>query len=145
VRAALAELRELARGIHPAILTEAGLEPAVRSLVDRSTVTTSLNVLLPCRFPAQVEATAYFVVSEALANVAKHSAAGSACVELRTGNGNLVVEVSDDGRGGADPALGSGLRGLRDRVEAIGGTLEATSPVGGGTTVRATLPAGAAQ
>jgi signal transduction histidine kinase len=140
VRSALAELRELARGIHPAILTEAGLVPAVRSLVDRSAVPAELNVELPGRLPGPVEATAYFVVSEALTNVAKHAAASSALVTLRADDGELIVEVRDDGCGGADPVRGSGLSGLRDRVEAVGGTLETVSPPGGGTTIRASLP-----
>ena len=141
VRAALSELRELARGIHPAILTEAGLGPAVRSLADRAAVPVELRVDLPRRLPGQVEAAAYFVVSEALTNVGKHAQAGSACVDLAMAGDALVVEVRDDGRGGADPVSGSGLRGLRDRVEAVGGRLETTSPVGGGTVIRATLPA----
>jgi signal transduction histidine kinase len=140
VRSALAELRELARGIHPAVLTQAGLEPAIRSLVDRAVVPTELRVDLPSRLPDAVEAAAYFVVSEALTNAGKHARAGSACVALAVVDGDLIVEVSDDGCGGADPARGSGLRGLGDRVEAIGGKLEATSPAGGGTTIRATLP-----
>jgi signal transduction histidine kinase len=141
VRAALTELRELARGIHPAILTEAGLEPAVRSLADRATVPVDLRVSLPRRLPGPVEATAYFVVSEALTNVGKHAEADSACVELAMAGDALVVEIRDDGRGGADPARGSGLSGLRDRVEAVGGRLETASPVGSGTTIRAILPA----
>jgi signal transduction histidine kinase len=141
LRAALTELRELARGIHPAILTQAGLEPAVRSLVDRAAVPTDLTVELGGRLPAPTEAAAYFVVSEALANVGKHASARSACVGLAIVGESLVVEIRDDGCGGADPAQGSGLRGLRDRVEAVGGTLEAISPQGGGTTIRATLPA----
>jgi signal transduction histidine kinase len=141
LRAALAELRELARGIHPVVLTDAGLEPAVRSLVERAAVPTELSVELSGRLPAQVEAAAYFIVSEALANVAKHAAAHSAQVALRTQDSRVIVEVRDDGCGGADPAHGSGLRGLRDRVEAIGGSLETVSPAGGGTTIRATLPA----
>ena len=140
VRSALAELRELARGIHPAILTEAGLGPAVRSLVDRSAVPTELDAELPGRLPDPIEATAYFVVSEALTNVAKHAAAGSARVALAVHDHTLTVEVRDDGCGGADPARGSGLRGLRDRVEAVGGKLETVSPAGGGTIVRASLP-----
>jgi signal transduction histidine kinase len=145
LRAALAELRELARGIHPAILTQAGLEPAVRALVDRAAVPTTLDFALTSRLPAPVEAAAYFVVSEALTNVAKHAAAASARVGLRVESRTLVVEVRDDGCGGADPDRGSGLRGLRDRVEAVGGTLVAISPAGGGTTVRANLPSRAAE
>jgi signal transduction histidine kinase len=140
VRSALAELRELARGIHPAVLTQAGLEPAVRSLVDRAPVPTELRLDLPSRLPDAVEAAAYFVVSEALTNAGKHAHAGSACVALAIVGGDLVVEVSDNGCGGADPGRGSGLRGLGDRVEAIGGRFETTSPSGGGTTIRATLP-----
>jgi signal transduction histidine kinase len=140
VRAALVELRELARGIHPAILTEAGLEPAVRSLVDRAAVPTSLDVAALGRLPAPVEATAYFVVSEALANVGKHARASSACVALAVASDSLLVEIRDDGCGDADPTRGTGLRGLRDRVEAVGGTLEAISPAGNGTTIRASLP-----
>jgi signal transduction histidine kinase len=142
-RAALAELRELARGIHPAILTEAGLEPAVRSLVDRASVPTELIVALPRRLPEPVEATAYFVVSEALANVGKHARAGSACVTVSLLGEWLTVEIRDDGCGGADPARGSGLRGLRDRVEAVGGSLETVSPATGGTAIRAILSASA--
>lgn len=141
LRAALAELRELARGIHPTILTEAGLGPAVQSLADRAAVPTELRVALPRRLPAPVEATAYFVVSEALANVGKHARAGSASVGLSLSGEWLVVEVRDDGCGGADAARGSGLRGLRDRVEAVGGSLETVSPAAGGTTIRAVLPA----
>jgi signal transduction histidine kinase len=144
VRSALAELRELARGIHPSVLTQAGLEPAIRSLVDRAVVPTELRVDLPSRLPDAVEAAAYFVVSEALTNAGKHARAGSACVALAVVDGDLVVEVSDDGCGGADPGRGSGLRGLGDRVEAIGGRLDATSPAGGGTIIRATLPIAAA-
>jgi signal transduction histidine kinase len=141
VRAALTELRELARGIHPAILTEAGLEPAVRSLADRATVPVDLRVDLARRLPGPVEATAYFVVSEALTNIGKHAQATSACVELAVTRDELIVEIRDDGRGGADPARGSGLSGLRDRVEAVVGRLETASPLGGGTTIRAVLPA----
>lgn len=140
VRAALAELRELARGIHPAILTDAGLEAAVRSLAERSAVPVTLQSAVPGRFPAHLEATAYFVVSEGLANAAKHAGASSTRVTLATSGGQLVVEVHDDGRGGANPSRGSGLRGLRDRVEAAGGRLEVSSPARKGTTVRATLP-----
>lgn len=141
VRAALTELRELARGIHPAILTEAGLESAVHSLVDRAAVPTELKVELPRRLPEPVEATAYFIVSEALANVGKHARATAASVTLSLVGDSLVVEVRDDGAGGADPAGGSGLRGLRDRVEAMAGRLEVSSTCGRGTTIRAVLPA----
>ena len=141
LRAALTELRELARGIHPAILTQAGLEPAIRSLVDRAAIPATLDFAVDGPLPDRVEAAAYFVVSEALTNVAKHAAAHSAWVALHTEKRALVLEIGDDGCGGADAARGSGLRGLRDRVEAIGGTLETTSQAGSGTTIRATLPA----
>ncbi len=142
VRAALGELRELARGIHPAILTDAGLEAAVRSLAERSAVPATLDAALPGRFAAPVEAAAYFVVSEALANAAKHAGATSVRISLRRDGSSLLAEVCDDGRGGADPERGSGLRGLRDRVEAVGGRLEIDSPPTGGTAIRATLPLG---
>ncbi|MFI5260057.1 MAG: sensor histidine kinase [Candidatus Limnocylindrales bacterium] len=140
VRAALAELRELARGIHPAVLTQAGLGPAVRSLAERSAVPADLDLDLDERLPAAVEATAYFVVSEALANVAKHAGDCTARVSIRESAGTLIVDIADDGPGGADPALGSGLRGLRDRVEAIGGELTVVSPAGLGTRIEATIP-----
>ncbi len=141
VRAALVELRELARGIHPAILTEAGLEAAVRSLVERAPVPARLEVALDRRLPQPIEATAYFIVSEALANVGKHAPGAEACVRLLQSGPTLDVEVRDDGPGGADVTAGSGLRGLRDRVEAVGGSLEVVSPAGGGTSVHAVLPA----
>jgi signal transduction histidine kinase len=139
-RLALRELRELARGIHPAILTEAGLEAAMRSLVERAAVPTDVATSLDRRLPAAIEATAYFVVSEALANVAKHALATSARVTVTASGNSLMVEIGDDGAGGADPDRGTGLRGLRDRVEAVGGSLEVRSPVGGGTVVRAVIP-----
>jgi len=140
VRAALVELRELARGIHPAILTEAGLEAAVRSLVERAPVPAELEADVDGRLSEPVEATAYFVVSEALANAGKHAKDAAASVRLALRGDTLEVEVRDDGPGGADVAGGSGLRGLRDRVEAVGGSLEVVSPAGGGTAVRAVLP-----
>jgi signal transduction histidine kinase len=137
---ALAELRELARGIHPAVLTDRGLGPAVESLASRSPVPVAVEVSLPSRLPASLEAAAYFLVSEALANVAKYAGAGCVDVRISQVDGNARVLVADDGAGGADPAAGSGLRGLRDRVEALGGTLAVESPSGGGTTVSAELP-----
>jgi signal transduction histidine kinase len=134
------ELRELARGIHPAILSERGIAGAVASLADRSTVPVTIEHAPEERFPDPVEATVYFVVAESLANVAKYSSAGRARVSITTTNGTMEVEVVDDGLGGADPARGSGLRGLTDRVEAIGGRLTVESPSGAGTTVRAEVP-----
>jgi signal transduction histidine kinase len=143
VRAAMAELRDLARGIHPAILTEAGLGPALRALARESSVPVTARLDVPPALPEPVAAAAYFVAAEALTNVAKYAAASRAelCVEVR--DGALLVEVADDGRGGADPASGSGLRGLDDRVAALGGRLVVSSPRGGGTRIHAELPLGA--
>jgi signal transduction histidine kinase len=140
---ALAELREFARGIHPAILTERGLVPALESLAERSTVPATVEANLEARLPAPVEATAYFVVSEALANVAKYAKATMVAISVAADEGNLTVEVSDDGVGGADPSRGSGLRGLGDRVAAVDGAFELHSPPGKGTvlTVRIPVPA----
>jgi signal transduction histidine kinase len=139
-REALTELRELARGIHPAVLTETGLTGAVQALVERSPVATTITAVPDGRFPAAVEATAYFVVSEALANVAKHAMADAAQVTIRRRPGRLVVEVSDDGAGGARAEAGSGLRGLADRVASVGGVLRVDSPLGGGTRLEADIP-----
>ena len=136
---ALSELRDLARGMRPSLLAERGLAPAVAALAARSPVPTSATVDVPRKPPAQVETAAWFVVSEALANAAKHSGAGRAAVRLTARDGHLQVEVADDGRGGADPA-GAGLKGLAQRVEALDGTLEVHSPPGGPTVVRALLP-----
>jgi signal transduction histidine kinase len=137
---ALSELREFARGIHPAILTERGLIAALQSLAERSTVPARLEGGLDRRLPAPVEATAYFVVSEALANVAKYAQASRVTVSVGAADGELTVEVSDDGVGGADPSRGSGLRGLADRVSVVDGTLEIDSPPGGGTRLRCMIP-----
>jgi signal transduction histidine kinase len=142
VRVALSELRELGRGLHPSILTEAGLGPALESLAERSPIPTTISAVPAGRLPAPIEATAYFVVSEALANVAKYSGAASATVRAENREGRLVVEVRDDGVGGADPGAGSGLRGLGDRVAALDGNLRIESPKGGGTRVRAEIPCG---
>ena len=137
---ALTELRELAQGIHPAVLTEQGLEAALEVLAARAPLPVELDVRLPGRLPGPVEATAYYVVSEALANVVKHSDACSARVCAERAEGPAHIEVADDGVGGADPAEGSGLSGLRDRVEALDGRLVVESPPGQGTLVRAMLP-----
>jgi signal transduction histidine kinase len=136
----LEELRELARGIHPAVLTDRGLAAAVEALATRATLPVELNGLPSERLPEPIEAAAYYVVSESLTNVAKYASASRANVDLARDNGLLVVEVSDDGVGGADPGKGSGLRGLTDRVEALGGHLHVSSETGLGTTVRAELP-----
>jgi signal transduction histidine kinase len=139
---ALEELRELARGIHPAALTERGLGPALASLANRASVPVEVEGLPPERLPDQVEAAAYYVVSEALANVAKHADASSVTVRLGRDNGHAVVEVVDDGVGGANPGRGSGLHGLADRIESLDGYLHVESPLGKGTTIRAEIPCG---
>lgn len=139
---ALAELRDLARGIHPAVLTDRGLDAAVSALAARSPVPVEIDVDLRDRPPAATESTAYFVVAEALANVAKHAAATRAEVRIASEGGRLVVEVRDDGVGGADLAGGSGLAGLADRVASVDGRLVVASPKGGPTVVRAELPCG---
>ncbi len=135
---ALTELRALARGVHPAILTEEGLAPALAALARRAPVRVEVSVCGE-RLPAAVEATAYFVAAEALANVVKYAHASFASIEVARSNGRVAVEVADDGDGGAD-AGGAGLRGLRDRVEALDGRLEVESPAGGGTRVSAAIP-----
>jgi signal transduction histidine kinase len=141
LRHALDELRELARGIHPAILTDQGLGPAVDALARRSPVPVELDGLdAAAELPSQVEAVAYFVVSEALTNVAKYASASHASVRVRRLDGHAVVEVRDDGVGGADATRGTGLRGLADRVGALDGQLRIESPTGGGTVVRAYIP-----
>jgi signal transduction histidine kinase len=137
---ALEELREIARGIHPAMLTEVGLRPALRTLARRSRVRVELDVHAPSRLPEQVAVTAYYIVSEALANTARYAQASVAYVTVEARSGVLDVCIRDDGRGGAEPARGSGLLGLKDRVEAIGGTLSLHSPPGAGTSLHVELP-----
>ncbi len=137
---AVAELREISRGIHPAILSRAGLGPALRTLARRSMIPVDLDVRTDTRLPEPIEVAAYFVASEALANAAKHARAWHMEVSLAMGNGSLVLSIRDDGIGGADPGRGSGLVGLRDRVEALGGTIRIDSPPGSGTSLVVTLP-----
>jgi signal transduction histidine kinase len=137
---ALEDLRELARGIHPAILTERGLEPALLSIADRSPVPVAIDVRLERRLDQHQEAALYFTASEALANVAKYANATAVSITAFMDDRCATIEIRDDGAGGADPSRGSGLRGLGDRVEAVGGWLSVTSPPGGGTTLAATLP-----
>jgi signal transduction histidine kinase len=137
--AALDELRELSRGIHPGVLTERGLQRALKELAYRTPIPLDLDVAVERRLPAQVEVAAYFVVSEALANVAKHAHATAATVRVARTDGRAIVEVVDDGVGGAD-LNGSGLRGLTDRVEALGGSLALVSPPGAGTVIRVEIP-----
>jgi signal transduction histidine kinase len=140
LQTSLAELRELARGIHPAVLTDRGLGPALDAVVARAPVPVTLELEAADRLPPPVETAAYFVVSEALANVAKYARASQASVAVRRVNGRVTVEVADDGVGGADSASGSGLRGLADRVAALDGTLSLDSPPGHGTRLRAEIP-----
>jgi signal transduction histidine kinase len=138
---ALAELRDLARGIRPSLLAERGLGPAIAALAARSPVPATATCDVPRRPPGSVETAAWFVVSEALTNTAKYSGATRATVWITLRHGDLHVEIVDDGRGGADPG-GAGLTGLAQRVEALDGTLEVNSPPGGPTLVRAVLPCG---
>jgi signal transduction histidine kinase len=138
---ALAELRDLARGIHPAVLADRGLDAASSALAARSPVPVGVDVETG-RLPGPVESTAYFVVAEALANAAKHARAAEIGVRISRHRDLLIVEVIDDGAGGADPARGTGLRGLADRVAAVDGRLAITSPPGGPTVIRAELPCG---
>jgi signal transduction histidine kinase len=137
---ALQELREMSRGIHPALLTLRGLSPALEALGDRSNVLVELDLHCECRFPEQVEAAAYYIVSEALTNASKHAAAARAWVSLHVEEDTLYLSVRDDGVGRADPTRGSGLIGLRDRVEALGGTIEIDSPAGRGTRIDVAIP-----
>jgi signal transduction histidine kinase len=141
LRVALAELRELARGIHPVILSEAGLGPALAALAERSPIPVTVRAAPPGRLPPQLEETAYYVACEALTNAAKHAHATAVTINARQHDGRLVVGVGDDGVGGADPD-GSGLRGLADRVAALDGRLHVHSPAGAGTRITAELPCG---
>jgi signal transduction histidine kinase len=136
---ALEDLRELARGLHPAALTVHGLRSALETLVARLPVPVTVEVT-EARLPAEIEATAYYIAAETLTNIAKHAQATEATVSIRDDDGVLRLQITDDGRGGADPSGGSGLLGLRDRAEAAGGTLYVVSPPGRGTTVTAALP-----
>jgi signal transduction histidine kinase len=140
LEAALEELRELARGIHPAVLSDRGLDAALETLARRAPLPVDLNHESYERLPESIELAAYFVVSEALTNVAKYADASHATVNVARGNGKLLVEVTDDGVGGADPDKGTGLRGLADRLAVIEGRLEVESPPGAGTTIRAKIP-----
>jgi len=142
LRASLAELRELAHGLHPSVLASHGLSAALKSLAGRAPVPVQIAVDDEDRLPEPVELAAYFLVAESLTNVAKYASASSARVRVSRGRRRLLVEVADDGVGGADPAAGSGLQGLRARVAALGGELEVLSPLGAGTVVRASIPCG---
>jgi signal transduction histidine kinase len=137
---ALGELRELARGIHPALLTQSGLGPAISSLAERSPAPVTAAVEVEERLPAPIESAAYFVVAEALTNVARYAQASRANVKVRRDDGELVVVVDDDGVGGVDVSGGSGLRGLQDRLAAVDGTLRIDSEPGSGTRLEARIP-----
>jgi signal transduction histidine kinase len=136
----LDELREMARGIHPAILAEGGLGPALKSLQRRSPIPVELTVRSVARLPERVEVATYYVVSETLTNAVKHARASALKVDVEAASGILRLRVRDDGVGGADPARGSGLVGLRDRVESLGGTIAVESPSGAGTAITVALP-----
>ena len=140
VTAALNEVREIARGIHPSVLSEGGLAPALRALARRSAVPVELTVSTSGRLAERIEVTAYYVVSELLTNAVKHARASVVRVTVEQPDKTLHLSIRDDGVGAADPAQGSGLIGLRDRVEAIGGTVVIQSPAGAGTTVLVSLP-----
>jgi len=138
--AALEELRELARGIHPSVLTDRGLEAALEAVAGRATVPVELDLDRCAKLPLSVQTSAYFLVAEALTNASKHARPDRIEVRVSVDVGHALVEVRDDGAGGVDPSRGSGLSGLADRVSALGGTLEIESPVGAGTTIRARIP-----
>jgi signal transduction histidine kinase len=137
---AVEELQEISRGIHPAILSRGGLAPSLRTLARRSAIPVELQVDVDRRLPERIEAAAYYVVSEALTNAAKHSHASTVQVDVEAGDGGLGVSIRDDGVGGAAPGQGSGLLGLKDRVDALGGEIELDSPSGGGTSLRVRIP-----
>ena len=142
VAASLDELRAVARGLHPAVLSGHGLAVAVESLAARAAVPVGLHLDIDGRLPESTEVAAYYVISESLANIGKHARATTASIDVSCAGGRLVVEVVDDGVGGADTERGTGLRGLADRVEALGGRLRVWTPAGAGTRVRAELPCG---
>jgi len=142
LKLALEELRELARGLHPAVLTDRGLEPALQSLANRAPFPVTIVGVPSHRLEEGVEGAVYYLVAESLTNAAKHADASEAQVEIAEADEQLVITINDNGRGGASPTGGSGLRGLADRIEALGGRLVLESPPGGGTLVRATLPLG---
>jgi signal transduction histidine kinase len=140
VTAALDELREISHGIHPAILSEGGLGPALRALTRRCAIPVELEISTSGRLAKRIEVTAYYVVSEVLTNAAKHGRAAAVHVSVEQLHATLRLSIRDDGVGGADPARGSGLIGLYDRVEAMGGTILVDSPAGAGTAVLVSLP-----
>jgi signal transduction histidine kinase len=140
LQCALDEMRELARGIHPAVLADRGLEPALEGLATNAQLPVDLSARIPRRLPPPVEAAVYYVAAEGLTNIAKYAQATAATVRLETVDGTLILRISDNGAGGADPDRGTGLRGLADRVEALGGRLVIESPPGHGTLLTARIP-----
>jgi signal transduction histidine kinase len=144
LQTALDELRELARGIHPAVLSERGLQPALEALAARAPLPVMVEVGLDRRLPPAQEAALYFVAAEALTNVSKYARASSAEVRVQAADGWVEIAIADDGVGGARAEGGSGLRGLVDRIEALGGQLTLDNPPGAGTTLRARVPVAAA-
>jgi signal transduction histidine kinase len=140
IATSLQELRDIARGLHPAVVSGHGLEVALESLAARAPVPVKLSVDLEDRLPEPLEVAAYYLVSESLANIGKHAQASSATIDVMRDNGQVVIEIVDDGIGGANTEDGSGLRGLADRVEALDGRLRVWTPVGHGTRVRAEIP-----
>ncbi len=136
----LQDLRDLAHGLHPAILSDRGLHDAVRTLAGRAPLPIELRCSISERLPAAIESSVYFLVAESLTNIAKYAEASTAWISLERANGDLRVEVGDDGRGGADPAAGRGLQGLGDRLAVVDGALSIDSPAGAGTVVRASIP-----
>ncbi|HEV2128744.1 MAG TPA: ATP-binding protein, partial [Thermomicrobiales bacterium] len=136
----LKELRNLVRGIHPAVLSDRGLDDAISAIAGRSSIPVEVDVDLANRLPGEVEGTAYFFVVEALANIAKHSHATEAHVNISRNGEWLRIEISDNGLGGADPSRGTGLAGLRDRIQALDGRMRIESPNGGGTRLMVEIP-----
>jgi signal transduction histidine kinase len=141
-KAALKDIRDLVRGIHPVILEDRGLDAALSAIVAKSPVPVTLDVQIAERPPAAIESAAYFIVNEALTNIARHASATRAYISIARAGGRLVVEVRDNGRGGADATLGTGLSGMRERATALGGKMYVISPPGGPTTISVELPCG---
>ncbi|HWM18989.1 MAG TPA: sensor histidine kinase [Ilumatobacteraceae bacterium] len=141
-KAALTEIRDLVRGIHPVILEDRGLDAALSAIVAKSPVPVALDVQIADRPPAAIESAAYFIVNEALTNVARHASATRAYISIARAGDRLVVEIRDNGKGGADPTGGTGLAGMRERVTALGGNMYVISPPGGPTTISVELPCG---
>jgi signal transduction histidine kinase len=134
------DLQEITRGIHPAFLSKGGLGPAIKMIARRSAIPVEVNLQVAQRFPEWLETASYFVISEAITNAVRHSRASVIRVDVEAQNGIVTLEIHDDGKGGADPTQGSGLVGLRDRVEAFGGSFEIVSAVGAGTRLHVAIP-----